>query len=88
MLEVADVALPSFDDEALLWGDADPDATLARLAAAGVAEIVVKNGGGEIASFANGLRACTPTPLVSNIRDTTARATRSTPAISPRGIWG
>ena len=71
MLAVTDIALPSFDDEALVWGDGDPDATLARFAAAGVAEIVVKNGAGEITSFAQGVRALAPTRAVANIRDTT-----------------
>jgi 2-dehydro-3-deoxygluconokinase len=41
---VTDIALPSFDDEAALWGDATPEACAARLAGLGVAEIVVKNG--------------------------------------------
>jgi 2-dehydro-3-deoxygluconokinase len=41
---LAHVALPTFDDEALLWGDAAPEATLARLGDLGVAEVVVKLG--------------------------------------------
>jgi 2-dehydro-3-deoxygluconokinase len=41
---LADIALPTFDDEQALWDDADPAVTAARLAALGVAEIVVKNG--------------------------------------------
>lgn len=40
--------LPSFEDEATLFGDATPQATVDRYRAAGAAEIVVKNGGGEI----------------------------------------
>jgi len=43
-LEVADIVLPTFPDEAALYGDADPDATVRRLQRAGIAEIVVKNG--------------------------------------------
>ncbi len=31
-LKRVDIALPSFDDEATLWGDASPDATVERLA--------------------------------------------------------
>jgi 2-dehydro-3-deoxygluconokinase len=46
MYAVTDIALPSFDDEASLWGDRSPAATAARIAALGVAEIVVKNGAG------------------------------------------
>ena len=45
----ADLVLPSFDDEALHFGDADPDATLARYLAQGARQVVVKNGGGPIA---------------------------------------
>ena len=41
---LADIALPTFDDEAALWGDADPTATIDRLAALGVPEIVAKQG--------------------------------------------
>ncbi len=41
---IADIALPTFPDEQALYGDASPGATADRLAAAGVAEIVVKNG--------------------------------------------
>jgi 2-dehydro-3-deoxygluconokinase len=52
MGSVTDIALPSFDDEAALWGDASPAETAARLAALGVKEIVVKNGAG--AAWVNG----------------------------------
>lgn len=41
-----DLVLPSFDDEATHFGDADPQATIARYHALGVAQVVVKNGGG------------------------------------------
>jgi len=44
-LKRVDLALPSFDDEAALWGDASPDATVNRLQAFGIGEIVVKNAG-------------------------------------------
>lgn len=43
-LSVTDIALPTFPDEQSLYGDASPEATADRLAAAGVGEIVVKNG--------------------------------------------
>lgn len=42
----AHYALPSYDDEAALFGDASPAETLARYAAA--PDVVVKNGGGPI----------------------------------------
>jgi 2-dehydro-3-deoxygluconokinase len=71
MLEVVDIALPSFDDEMLVWGDSDPEATLTRLEQAGVTEIVVKNGASDIAYSVAGQRGLSPTPEVTNIRDTT-----------------
>lgn len=45
---VADIALPSFDEETATFGDADPAATARRYRAAGVAEVLVKNGGDEM----------------------------------------
>lgn len=44
----ADLVLPSFDDEATHFGDADPEATVARYLALGAGQVVVKNGGGPI----------------------------------------
>lgn len=38
------VVLPSYDDEAAVWGDASPEASLARWSALGVDEVVVKHG--------------------------------------------
>lgn len=43
-LAVVDIALPTFPDEQALFGDAAPAQTVARMQAAGVAEVVVKNG--------------------------------------------
>ena len=43
-LALTDIALPTFSDEEMLFGDASPQATIKRNSAAGVAEIVVKNG--------------------------------------------
>ncbi len=70
-LAVTDIALPSFDDEKANWGDATPEATLARFQAANVAEIVVKNGPGPATAFAEGEPfERTPAP-VRALRDTT-----------------
>ncbi|MBK8158883.1 MAG: sugar kinase [Rhodospirillaceae bacterium] len=44
-LQLADIALPTHDDEKQLFGDADPDATVRRLRGLGVPEFVVKDGG-------------------------------------------
>ena len=43
-LKRVDIALPAYDDEAVLWGDPSPEATVERLRAFGIGEIVVKNG--------------------------------------------
>ena len=43
-LKRVDIALPAYDDEAVLWGDPSPEATVERLQAFGIGEIVVKNG--------------------------------------------
>ncbi len=51
---LADIALPTFDDEAALWGDASPQATIERLISFGVGEITVKQGaGGALCRIAN-----------------------------------
>jgi 2-dehydro-3-deoxygluconokinase len=71
MLEGVDIALPSFDDEALLWGDSDPEATATRIAALGAGEIVVKNGAGDVSLQLGDVRWRAPTSPQTNIRDTT-----------------
>ena len=43
-LQEVDIALPSFDDEQLLFGDKSPTECLDRYRAAGVSEVVLKNG--------------------------------------------
>lgn len=43
-LSTVDIALPSFDDEQTLFGDADMDAVAQRFHAQGVKEVVVKKG--------------------------------------------
>lgn len=45
---IADLCLPSFEDEADHFGDADLAATAARYREAGAGEVVVKNGGAEM----------------------------------------
>ena len=41
---MSDIALPTFEDEQMLWGDTSPTVTADRLQGYGVTEIVVKNG--------------------------------------------
>lgn len=51
---LADILLPSADDEALLFGDASPDASLARYINVGVPEIIIKSGGAQVPFAVNG----------------------------------
>lgn len=69
---LADIALPTFDDEQALWGDASPDETISRLAALGIPEIVVKNGpkGARVLHHATLTEA--PCPATLTPVDTTA----------------
>jgi 2-dehydro-3-deoxygluconokinase len=71
-LKRVDIALPTFDDEALLWGDASPEATVERLQAFGIEEIVVKNGPNSALVVCNGTRELVPVPEVVVPVDTTA----------------
>lgn len=66
-----DIALPSFDDEKLVWGDESPSATIARMQQLGVAEVAVKDGARPIAYCAGGAQALLPTPPIQGICDTT-----------------
>ncbi len=71
MLSLTDIALPSFDDEATLWGDPTPAATVARYVAAGVQEVIVKNGPDDVAFQVGSERGTQPTLPATDIRDTT-----------------
>ena len=63
-LKRIDIALPAYDDEAVLWGDPSPEATVERLQAFGIAEIVVKNGPNSALVAALGQREFVPVPEV------------------------
>jgi 2-dehydro-3-deoxygluconokinase len=71
-LKRVDIALPTFDDEAVLWGDPSPEATVERMQAFGIAEIVVKNGPNSALVAAGGKQEHIPVPEVVNPVDTTA----------------
>jgi 2-dehydro-3-deoxygluconokinase len=71
MLALTDIALPSLDDERTHFGDRDAGAVVARMAAAGVGEVVVKDGAGAVTIFAGGGMSQVETPPVAGIRDTT-----------------
>jgi len=71
-LKRVDVALPTFDDEAVLWGDPSPEATVERLQAFGIGEIVVKNGPNSALVAAGGRQEFVPSIEVADPVDTTA----------------
>jgi 2-dehydro-3-deoxygluconokinase len=71
-LKRVDLALPTYDDEAVLWGDPSPEATVERLQAFGIGEIVVKNGPNSALVCAVGRREFVPVPEVVVPVDTTA----------------
>ena len=71
-LKRVDIALPTFDDEATLWGDTNPEATVERLQAFGIGEIVVKNGSSTALVADKNGREHVPVPEVVEPVDTTA----------------
>jgi 2-dehydro-3-deoxygluconokinase len=71
-LKRVDIALPTFEDEAILWGDANPEATVERLQAFGIGEIVVKNGSSTALVADKNGREHVPVPKVVDPVDTTA----------------
>ena len=70
ILALTDIALPSFDDEAALWGDETPEATVTRLRDAGVREIAVKNGADPVSVWTGEYATDVATPAVEIVRDT------------------
>jgi 2-dehydro-3-deoxygluconokinase len=71
-LKRVDIALPTYDDEAVLWGDPSPEATVARLGAFGIGEIVVKNGPNSALVTSGGQSEFIPVPEVVVPVDTMA----------------
>lgn len=71
--DMATIALPTFDDEAALWGDRTPHETIARLKSHGVAECAVKLGAdGALVTGADGNKIPVPVPAPVTAVDTTA----------------
>src|SRR5215470_17501739 len=71
-LKRVDIALPTFDDEAVLWGDPSPESTVERLQAFGIGEIVVKNGPNSALVATGDKREFIPVPEVVVPVDPTA----------------
>jgi 2-dehydro-3-deoxygluconokinase len=72
ILPLIDLALPTLEDEQVLFGDADAQACVARLRSAGILEIVVKRGGLGCLIHAQDGCAEVPPPSVVQPVDTTA----------------
>ncbi len=69
----ATMVLPSYDDEAMHFGDASVEATIDRYRALGVADVAVKDGAnGVTLQFSGGTRLHLPAVPVSEIVDTTS----------------
>ena len=69
---VSDIVLPSYDDEAAYFGDANPQATLDRYLATGATTIVVKNGPGEVLYSQGGTTGTYTPTAIAMVKDTTA----------------
>lgn len=69
---LSDIVLPSHEDEATFFGDADVQATADRYAAAGAGLVIVKNGGGEMLTRDEAAYASHAPEVVDTIVDTTA----------------
>jgi 2-dehydro-3-deoxygluconokinase len=72
ILALVDLALPTLDDEQMLFGDADAEACVARLKAAGIGEVVVKRGALGCLIDADGARSDIAPPHALQPVDTTA----------------
>jgi 2-dehydro-3-deoxygluconokinase len=68
---VADVGLPTFDDETKLFGDASPEVTLERVRGYGTPEVVVKNGSGPCLLASGGAVESIPAVRPETVVDTT-----------------
>lgn len=69
---VADIVLPSFDDEAVHFGDTSPEATRDRYRDAGATTVVVKNGAGAIVYLRDGETGLVQPEAVSRVIDSTS----------------
>lgn len=70
-LKRSDMVLPTFDDEARLWGDATPEATVERMTTFGVKEIAVKQGPKSAVLHYNGKTVTVPVPQMIDPVDPT-----------------
>lgn len=69
---LTDMALPTLEDETMLWGDMDPAAVIARLTSLGATEVVVKQGADGATFGYQGEQRHVPIPEKVAAIDTTA----------------
>lgn len=69
---VSDIVLPSYDDEAVFFDDADIEATAARYLNVGATTVVVKNGSGPVHFAHDGARGVVTPPPVGRVVDSTS----------------
>lgn len=69
---VSDLALPSFEDEADWFGDANPEATADRYFAQGAVTVIVKNGADAVHYAQGDTRGNVPVDALAQVIDTTA----------------
>lgn len=72
VVSLSDICLPTFEDEALLWGDTSPEACVGRLAEMGPSTIVLKQGAAGCALWAEGALTSVPIRTAVEVVDTTA----------------
>jgi 2-dehydro-3-deoxygluconokinase len=70
--QIADIILPSFDEEAAHFDDATPADTIARYRVAGAKTIIVKNGGKDVTAWDHAQGTLTLTPPKAHQVDSTA----------------
>jgi len=69
---IADIAMPTLEDERALWGDADEQTTVSRLRGLGVREVAVKLGPRGAFVAAEGVEQLVPADKGLRVVDTTA----------------
>lgn len=71
MMEHADMALLTLDDEEQLWGDGSIEATVERYKDCGIRELILKRGAKEVVAVVDGEEVHIPVPRVDGVIDTT-----------------
>ncbi|MBL4826671.1 MAG: sugar kinase [Spongiibacteraceae bacterium] len=70
-LALSDIALLTFDDEALLWGDNNADECIKRYHKMGIGELVIKRGAQDVLIVTGQVIETISVPRVQNVVDTT-----------------